>query len=45
MGGSADPVTFDVPTHGQRAEHLRREKVEKTYDELAPLTGVSAAPL
>ncbi|MFE2015667.1 helix-turn-helix domain-containing protein [Streptomyces sp. NPDC059491] len=45
MGRTANPVNYDVPTRGQLAELLRTEKAEVTYDELAPLAGVSAATL
>ncbi|MFI9213970.1 helix-turn-helix domain-containing protein [Streptomyces sp. NPDC053253] len=45
MGRTANPVNYDVPTRGQLAELLRWEKAKTTYDELAALTGVSAATL
>ncbi|MFE6819601.1 helix-turn-helix domain-containing protein [Streptomyces sp. NPDC057675] len=45
MGRTANPINYDVPTRGQLAELLRGEKAGKTYDDLASLSGVSAATL
>ncbi|WP_338499031.1 helix-turn-helix domain-containing protein [Streptomyces sp. SJL17-4] len=45
MGRTENPINYEVSTRGRLAELLRAEKAGRTYDELATLTGVSAATL
>ncbi|MFF6835935.1 helix-turn-helix domain-containing protein [Streptomyces sp. NPDC012438] len=47
MGRTENPIDYELPGRGRLAELLRGERARagRTYDELATLTGVSAATL